>query len=514
MPAKTTATAAETKPEPKAKAPAAEPQPQPAAAPAPAGYVETSAEDMRRVLDVQRQAFMAEGEVHYSTRIDRLNRCIDMLVNYQHDFAKAVHDDFQGRSMRFSRMGEVMTCIGTLKFVKKHLKKWMKPEKRRAPVPMNLLGARVSIHHQPKGVVGIMTPWNFPISMVFNPLADALGAGNRVMIKPSEFTPATSQLTAELFERYFEESEIAVCTGGPEVGAAFSALPLDHLIFTGATEIGRKVMQSAAPNLTPVTLELGGKSPVIIGESANIADAAEKIVMGKTMNAGQACVSPDYVFLPGGKVQGFVRNCRATFASLYPNVIGNPDLTPLVNKRHYDRINEWLSDARDKGCQIEEINPANETPDEKVSHRLPLYIVLEPKEDTMIMSHELFGPVLALRSYTDIEEVIDFINARPRPLALYYFGKNKAEERMVLNRTRSGGVCVNDVMMQTGCDDLPFGGTGASGIGNYHGIDGFRTFSHARSVFRQGLANVAKVFGTLPPYGDKIDKLIDSQIKK
>ena len=492
-------------------APDTSPQPTPMP---PATATDTSADDMRRVLDVQRRAFLAEGEVHYSTRIDRINRCIDMLVDHQHDWAQAVHDDYQGRPQRFSRMGEVLGSVGTLKFVKKNLKKWMKPERRRAPIPMNLLGASARIHYQPKGIVGIMTPWNFPINMVFSPLADALGAGNRVMIKPSEFTPATSKLTAELFERYFEESEIAVCLGGPEVGAAFSSLPLDHLIFTGATEVGRKVLQNSAANLTPTTLELGGKSPVIISESANIADAAEKIIMGKTFNSGQACVSPDYVFLPGGKIQGFVRNCRMVFESMYPRVVDNADMPPLVNQRHYERITQWVQDARDKGCQIEELNPAHETPNEAVSHRLPLYIALEPQEDTLVMTHELFGPVLALRSYTDIDEVIDFINARPRPLALYYFGKDKQEEREVLSRTRSGGVCINDVMLQTGCDDLPFGGIGDSGMGNYHGIEGFRTFSHARSVFRQGFASPAKLFGTLPPYGEKIDKMLDSQIKK
>lgn len=471
------------------------------------GHAELSA-----ILQFQRQAFLKEGEVHWATRINRLNRCIALLVDHSDQIAEIIDQDFAGRSPSFNRMGEILASLGSLKHVKKNLKKWMKPERRSAPMPMNLLGARAHVHYQPKGVVGIMTPWNFPVNMIFSPLADALGAGNRVMIKPSEHTPLTAQLMKDLFARYFEETEITVCLGGPDTGATFAALPLDHLIFTGGTEIGRTVLQAAAANMTPTTLELGGKSPVIISTSADLSDACEKIIMGKTMNSGQACISPDYVFLPEGKVEGFVRICRSVFARMYPTVVNNHDVTAIINRKHYKRIMHLLEDARQSNARIEEINPAGESLN-PTSNRMPLYLVINPDQDSDINHQEIFGPLLTIHTYADIREVIDYINAHPRPLALYYFGRNKKEKNLVLSCTRSGGVSINEVMMHAGCDDLPFGGIGDSGIGNYRGIDGFRTFSHARAVFHQGIANVAKLFGTLPPYGEKVENVIKSQMK-
>ena len=473
---------------------------------------EVNTAELNAILQFQRQAFRAEGEVHWATRINRLNRCIALLVDHSDKIAQVVDEDFSGRSLRFNRMGEVLVSLNSLKHVKKNLKKWMKPERRNPPIFMRLLGSRAHVHYQPKGVVGIMTPWNFPINMIFSPLADALGAGNRIMIKPSEHTPLTSQLMKELFARYFEETEIAVCLGDANTGAAFASLPLDHIIFTGGTEIGRAVLMATAPNMTPTTLELGGKSPVIISTSANLSDAAEKIIMGKTMNSGQACISPDYVFLPEGKVEGFVRVCRSVFTRMYPTVVNNPDVTAIINRSHYKRIMDLLSQAREQNTRIEEINPTGESLS-PTSNRMPLYLVVNPSEKHAITQQEIFGPLLVIYTYSDIQETIDYINERPRPLALYYFGRDKKEKNLVLSNTQSGGVSINDVMMHAGCDDLPFGGIGDSGMGHYHGIDGFRTFSHARAVFHQGLANLAKLFGTLPPYGEKIDGLIKSQIK-
>jgi coniferyl-aldehyde dehydrogenase len=470
------------------------------------------ATELTAILQFQRQAFLAEGEVHWATRINRINRCIALLVDHSDKIVETVDEDFAGRSPRFNRMLEIMGSLNSLKHVKKNLKKWMKPERRSAPMPMNLLGARARVHYQPKGVVGIMTPWNFPVNMIFSPLADALGAGNRVMVKPSEHTPLTSELMQELFARYFEETEIAICLGGADTGAAFSALPLDHLIFTGGTEIGRMVLKSAAQNMTPTTLELGGKSPVIISTSANLGDAAEKIVMGKSMNSGQACISPDYVFLPEGKVEGFARVCRNVYARMYPTVVNNPDATSIINRDHYKRIAGLLKGAREQGARIEEINPANESLS-PTSNRMPLSLVINPNQDAEITQQEIFGPLLVVYTYKNIDEVIDYINDHPRPLALYYFGRDRKERASVLSRTRSGGVSINDVMMHAACDDLPFGGIGDSGMGHYRGRDGFRTFSHARAVFHQGLANLAKLFGTLPPYGEKIDGILKSQIK-
>ncbi len=478
-----------------------------------AGFMSTG-HDLERLLQQQRTAFMKEGEVLYATRIDRLDRCIALLADHSDKLCKAMDQDFNGRSRHLSLMSEIITSLGSLKFAKKHIKKWMKPERRSAGIPMNLLGARASVHYQPKGVVGIMTPWNFPVNMVFSPLADVLAAGNRAMIKPSETNPATAALLAELMQNYFEETEIAVCCGGPETGAAFSTLPLDHLIFTGGTAIGRKVMQSAAANLTPVTLELGGKSPVIIGVSANMAEAAERIISGKSMNVGQACVSPDYVFVPEGHVEGFVRNCRETFIRMFPKITANPDYSSIINQHHYERLQSYVEDARQQGARIEDCTPGSEPAADDKQQKLPLQLVLEPAADALIMQNEIFGPLLVIRSYRSLEDALAFINARPRPLALYYFGRDREEEQKVLAHTRSGGVTINDVMMHVGCDDLPFGGIGASGLGNYRGKDGFRTFSHARAVFRQGFASPAKLFNMLPPYGEKTEKVLSGQIQK
>ncbi len=322
-----------------------------------AGAVIDARGAMLETLELQRKAFRAEGFVQYGTRIDRIERCIALLVDNQEAICNALSADYGCRSPYITRMAEIMTSVGNLKHVKKKLKSWMKPERRSAPVPMNLFGARALVYHQPKGVVGNMTPWNIPVGMVFSPMADILGAGNRVMIKPSEFTPQTSELTRELIGRYFDRSEIAVMTGGPEVGAAFASLPFDHLLFTGATSIGRMVMRAAAENLTPVTLELGGKSPVIVSASADIEDTAGKIVTGKGQNAGQLCIAPDYAFVPESRLEVFLESCRKNFVAQYPTTVLNPDYNAMINERHYDRVLGYIEEARAAGARIIELNP-------------------------------------------------------------------------------------------------------------------------------------------------------------
>ena len=466
------------------------------------------------LLDEQRTAFNTEGEVAYETRINRLDRCIALLVDHQKEICEAVNQDFGCRSRHVTLMTDIFTSVSTLKFAKKNLKKWMKPEKRRSPVPMNLFGARSSIKYQPKGVIGIMTPWNVPVNMIFSPMADALAAGNRVIIKPSEFTPATGELMKELFGRYFEESEIAVVTGGPEVGAAFSSLPLDHIIFTGATSIGKLVMKAAAENLTPVTLELGGKSPVVVSDSIKISEAAEKIIAGKSMNSGQLCISPDYCFVPASHMEAFITTCKETIGQMFPALLNNPDYVALINERHYDRMKKYIDDAREKGARIIELNPAGEAWDDRSIHKIPLHLIIDPSDDMLCMQDEIFGPILNVKSYRKLDDCIQYINKRPHPLALYYFGKNVDEQEHLLNNTISGGVSVNDIAMHFACDDMPFGGVGPSGMGNYHGFEGFKTFSHAKAVFKQGFVNLAKLAGTLPPYSDKVDKMMAGQIKK
>jgi len=479
-----------------------------------AGAVIDARGAMLETLELQRKAFRAEGFPEYGTRIDRIDRCIALLVDNQKAICDAVSADYGCRSPYITRMAEIMTSVGNLKHVRKKLKSWMKPERRSAPVPMNLFGARARVYYQPKGVIGNMTPWNIPVGMVFSPMADILGAGNRVMIKPSEFTPQTAGLTRELIGRYFDRSEIAVMTGGPEVGAAFASLPFDHLLFTGATSIGRMVMRAAAENLTPVTLELGGKSPVIVSASADIEETADKLITGKAQNAGQLCICPDYAFVPESRLEVFLESCRKHFVAQYPTTVLNPDYNSMINERHYDRVLGYIEEARAAGARIIELNPGHEDFTDRKLHKIPLHIVVNPDDGLKVMQEEIFGPVLVVKTYRDVADCIAYVNARARPLALYWFGKDEAERERVLRETISGGVSVNNVMMHFACDDLPFGGVGGSGMGHYHGRDGFRTFSHAKGVFRDGRLNLSKLAGTLPPFGPKLAKMLDGQIKK
>ncbi len=471
-------------------------------------------DELTKILDAQRAAFMRDGTPSHETRLDRLDRCLAMIVDHKDEICAAVNADFGCRSHHVTLMNDIFPSVNSLKFVKKHVRKWMQPERRKSPFPMGLLGARSEVHYQPKGIVGIMSPWNFPVNMVFSPLADVLGAGNRAMIKPSEFNPNTVELLQKLFDEYFDETEVAIVAGDSQVGAAFASLPFDHIIFTGSTGVGKLVMQAAARNLVPVTLELGGKSPVIVSDSADLAEVAEKVMTIKAMNAGQVCISPDYCFVPRGRIDQFVSECQQTISGQYPTIIGNRDFVSMVNERNYDRVKGYLDDAKAKGARIVTLSPAGEDWGDREKHKIPIHLVIDPDDDMMVMQEELFGPVLCIKPYDSIDECIDTINRRPRPLALYYLGKDKAEQQQVIKETIAGGMCINDLAMHVACDDMPFGGAGASGMGNYHGREGFKTFSHAKAVFRQGPVNLQKLSGTLPPYGEKVDKLMSRVIRK
>ena len=469
--------------------------------------------ELNTLLERQKAAFLADGPVSYETRIKRLNKLIELLVDNQQALCDALDADYGGRSPRMSRMAEIMGAVNNAKNAKKNLKKWMKPEKRKSPVPMNLVGAKTTLHYQPKGVIGNMTPWNVPVGMVFSPMVDMSAAGNRCMVKTSEFNPLTAELIKELVAKTFDDDEVVVVTGGPDVGAAFSSLAFDHLLFTGATSIGRLVMRSAAENLTPVTLELGGKSPVFVGAEADIATTAFKIINGKSMNCGQICISPDYVFVPEQKVEQFIEQCTATYNSLFPNPTKNVDYNAMINERHFDRINGYINEAKAKGARVINLDKSGAEWN-STDQKIPLHIVVDPSEELSISQEEIFGPIMIVRSYTDLDQSIAYVNARPRPLALYYFGKDNAEEQKVISNTISGGVCVNNVMMHFNCDDAPFGGVGASGMGHYHGHEGFKTFSHMRTVYTDGWVDFIKLGGMLPPYSEKTDKVLNSQIKK
>tara|TARA_R110002110_G_scaffold205066_7_gene416907 strand:+ start:30452 stop:31912 length:1461 start_codon:yes stop_codon:yes gene_type:complete len=470
---------------------------------------------MQTVLQAQRDAYLQEGFVSAETRINRLDRGIDVLVRYQDKIADAMNTDFTCRPREVSLMTDVAGSIGALKHSKKHLHKWMKPEKRPTVFPLNLLGGRSRIEYQPLGVVGIIAPWNFPVSMVFQPMAGALAAGNRVMIKPSEFTPAVSELLGEMMADVYDETEVAVFTGGPEVGQAFSALPFDHMLFTGATSVARHIMAAAARNLVPVTLELGGKSPVIISRSADIETTMERVMLGKTLNAGQICLAPDYLMVPEESLPQVIAAAQKAVTDMYPSLLNNPQYTSVINQRHYDRLTGYLAEAEEQGVQTIAINPGNEDfSQQQDTHKIPPTLVPEPPESLKVLEEEIFGPLLPIRTYRDFDETIDYINSKPRPLAAYYFGQDQAEQKAVETRTTSGGMCINDVIMHVMQEDLPFGGVGPSGMGSYHGLEGFKTFSHAKSVYRQTKVNVAKLGGMLPPYGKATEKTIASQIKK
>ena len=473
--------------------------------------MDTTANEMNRVLELQKQLNITEGAPSAALRLDRLDRCISMVSAYKKEIVESMQDDFGNRDPIMSATTEVDSVIGPMVHAKKNLKKWMKTEKRKASIAgtgplLSLTGAKALINYQPKGVVGVISPWNFPVNLALAPLAGIIAAGNRVMLKPSELTPSSSDLMKKMINEYFEESEIAVFTGDPEVGAAFSALAFDHMLFTGGTEIAKHVMRAAADNLVPLTLELGGKSPVVVGQSSKMQDVAQRVMQGKTMNAGQICLAPDYALVPEGKVNEFVDAAVAVTSEMFPDMKDNDDYTSIINQKHYDRIQGYLADAKEKGAEVVEINPSNEDFSQQPHHKIPPTIVLNPTDDMQIMQEEIFGPVLPVKTYSDVTETVDYINSKDRPLGLYYFGKDKKEQDFVLNNTTSGGVTINDVISHIQMEDLPFGGVGPSGMGSYHGHDGFKEFSHAKATYTQSKLNLMKIAGLVPPYKKKEEK--------
>lgn len=468
---------------------------------------------MQDILARQRQAHLKAGPPSAKQRIEWIDKAIALLVGHKEEISDALREDFGHRSVHASQFMDVCGSIGPLKFAKAHLKSWMKREKRKvSPAILGLFGARAYIEYQPKGVVGVISPWNFPFTLSFTPLAGIFAAGNRVMLKPSEITPRCSALMERMFASAYDETELALFTGGPEVGAAFTHLAFDHLLFTGATSIAYQVQRAAAENLVPTTLELGGKSPVIIGESADMKLTANRVMFGKTMNAGQICLAPDYVLVPRAKTAEFVSAATAAVNTMFPTLKDNPDYTSVINQRHYDRLLGFVEDAKQKGAEIVELNPARENFTQQPFYKIPPMLVLNPTDDMKVMQDEIFGPLLPVKSYDSLDEAIGYVNQKARPLGLYYFGQNSDEREQVVTRTTSGGVSINDVIMHVAMEDLPFGGIGPSGMGAYHGVDGFRTFSHAKAVLQQTSRDLAAMLR--PPYGAKIQKFLDFQIKR
>ncbi len=473
--------------------------------------VDEGAFRLQQLLAAQRNAFATEGNVTAEVRLDRLRRMQEFVAREQRAIVDATCADFGSRSPHQARMAEVLAVLEGFAKARAQLHRWMRRERRRVAFPMNLLGARARVEFQPKGVVGNLSTWNFPVYTALMPAAGILAAGNRFMLKPSELAPATAELLATGLAAVFDPSECVVVTGGPDVGAEFAALPFDHLIFTGGTHIGRKVMQAAANNLTPVTLELGGKSPVILSRSCHFDRSIARIAVGKALNAGQVCLSPDYCFVPRERLDEAADKLATELTALFPTISDNRDYTAIINDRHFERLGAMLRNARELGARLRVVDPAREADSGEATARrkLPMTLVLDPDDDLLVMQEEIFGPILCLKPYDEIDDCIRYINARPRPLGLYYFGEDAAEERRVLDLTISGGVTVNDVMAHSGCDDLPFGGIGQSGMGAYHGRDGFLTFSHAKPVYRQTRFDLMRLAGMVPPYGKKCDDQLD-----
>lgn len=464
---------------------------------------------MHHLLQTQKQAGLAHGIPRAEERIAWLNRLIGLLVDNQEEIVTAISHDFGSRTRELTLAADILGSISELKFARDNLTRWMHPEPHTGIFP----DAEARVEHVPLGVVGMLSPWNFPINLTFAPLAGIVAAGNRCIIKPSELTPATSALIARLIGAAFNESEIAVILGGPDIAAAFSTLAFDHLLYTGSTAVGRHVMRAAAANLVPLTLELGGKSPVIVSQCAPLEDAAARIMTIKTLNAGQICLAPDYVLIPAHSLERFITAAVASTSAMFPTLAANPGYTAIINARHHARLQSYLADATARGARLVEINPANEDFSTQNIHRLPPTLVIQPPEDCKIMQEEIFGPLLPVLTYNHIDEAIAFVNQRDRPLALYYFGQDSAEEHQVLSRTISGGVTVNDCMTHAFSETLPFGGVGASGMGAYHGQAGFRTFSHARPVYRQSKAMEAE-YALRPPYGEPMRQYLATMISR
>ncbi|MBX3262235.1 MAG: coniferyl aldehyde dehydrogenase [Labilithrix sp.] len=478
------------------------PSAQPVAASGPAG-------ELRGVLGRMRAAARKSGPPDYDARVEHLDKLERAILEKKHDLAKAVSMDYGNRSKHETLAAEVMIVVNEIKHVRTHLHEWMETEPRE--VSWMFLPGRAEVVMQPVGVVGIVAPWNYPVQLSLSPLVNALAAGNRVMIKPSELAGDAAEVIKQIVAETFAADHVTVVTGGPDVAEAFTHLPFDHLVFTGSPRLGKLVMKAAAENLVPVTLELGGKSPAIVGEGYSLQQAAQKIMFGKCFNAGQTCVAPDYAILPKGRVDAFVEECRVAVGQMYPRLGQNPDYTTIISDAHYERLQAYIKDARDRGAKIIELNPAKEELDPN-SRKMAPVLLLHPKDEMLVMQEEIFGPIMPIFTYEKLDDAIAYVNDHPRPLSLYYFDNNQRRIDRVLRETVSGGVTINDVMLHVAQSDLPFGGAGPSGIGAYHGREGFEAFTKKKPVFYQSRINATAMLR--PPYAERIDWVLKMLLGK
>ncbi|MEW5881242.1 MAG: coniferyl aldehyde dehydrogenase [Pseudomonadota bacterium] len=457
---------------------------------------------LQAVFEAQREAYHRDDFPTWEVRRDRLRRLRRLLEDNEPALEVAIAADFGRRPRLETQIAEFFPALAEIKGALRHGRQWMKP--RGVSVSKWFLPARTEILPQPVGVVGIIVPWNYPVYLSIAPMVGALVAGNRVMVKLSEYTPAFGELFQRLVAQTFRPDEVSVVLGGPDVAAAFSALPFDHLLFTGSTAVGRKVMAAAAENLTPVTLELGGKSPTVVAPGYSIERAATRILAGKLLNAGQTCIAPDYVLLPREKVEDFVVAARAQARRMYPSGLASDEYTSIINARQYERLLGYLDEASALGVRVEPLFDGVQR--DGPAHRLAPALLIEPPSTAAVMREEIFGPLLPLVAYDRVQDAIEFIDARPRPLALYWFDDDRERTERALRRTHSGGVCVNETLVHVAQEELPFGGIGPSGMGHYHGRWGFETFSKLKPVFRQSRLNGMGLF--MPPYGRHVEMLL------
>jgi coniferyl-aldehyde dehydrogenase len=457
----------------------------------------------RDLFEAQRSAFRS-GASSCRERIDALKALEQALLRHKNDIVRAISEDYRGRAAEETLALELVPTLGEIREARKHLKEWMEP--RAVPVGWQFQPARARIEMQPKGVVGILGAWNYPLFLTIGPAVGAIAAGNRVMMKPSELAPRTGALLQEIIEQTFPSDYICVINGGADVAQDFSRLPFDHLMYTGSARVGKLVMKAAAENLTPVTLELGGKSPALVHPEYPLERAAERILTGKLYNAGQTCVAPDYLLIARTRLDEFLRIAPRIVEKMYPKLAANADYTRIIDAAHYRTLAQLLTDAQQKGAKVIQINPANETCDEE-NQVFPPTLLMNVRNDMAVMQHEIFGPLLPVIGYETLDDAIAYINARPHPLALYYFDSNSARVDNVLARTTAGGVTVNDCIFHVGQTGLPFGGIGPSGMGHYHGVHGFETFSKQKGVFIEGRWTPLSLLR--PPYGAVARRILE-----
>jgi len=469
-----------------------------------AGHDQWTTDRIAAVLELQRYAQLASGPPNGELRKDRLDRLGAALSDHADTLVRAISADFGNRPLAGALAGEVLLQLQEIRSTKRHLDSWMAPRKPQ-PRYVRAAGIKAWVEPTPLGVVGVIAPWNFPVALAVQPAIAAIAAGNRVMIKMSDLTPRTGEALATALAERFDIDELAVVTGGLEVATAFSALPFDHIFFTGSPAVAKQVQRAAAENLTPVTLELGGKNPTIVARDADLAKAAGRIVRARLANSGQICLSPDYVFVPRERMAAFLAAAEDVCLEALPTVLTNGDFCTIINDTHYERIRGLVEDARHRGATVCEVIPVGEELPSPQTRRIPFTLISDVKPDMPVMQEEIFGPVLPVIAYDTIDEVIDYVNERPTPLGAYWFGPESSEFRRYVARTRSGGVTRNDFALHASVEGLPFGGVGNSGAGYYHGHYGFETFSHLRAfaVSPEAFSPVALLSPPFPPRLEK-----------